>query len=157
MRRVAMATPADIVQKRDLIVNRLRVWIPGAPVGKARARVVRWRGGLAEHHRVSAYTPKRTKWWARGAALCMLAARTRDWKLDGLYHVDLLAVFSSGSPRRSDLDNVLKNSLDAGNKILWDDDRLVVSFRASMVVSRKEEPGVELLVMPVAREKVYVD
>ena len=75
------------------------------------------------------YTPKRQRtyaqrlqaWAAHGVFLWEQGRRR--WPLDARYRVELVAFFSDRRPR--DTDNLVKIVLDAGQGVLWANDRQV--------------------------------
>ncbi len=99
----------------------------GAPVPKARARVMR---GFS-------FTPKRTKDYEAlvKAAAIEAMATCPHWVRDNAagYRVSV-AVYRNAL--RGDLDNFTKSALDAANKLVFDDDRRVTEIHAVMLLDR---------------------
>lgn len=109
---------------------------PGPPIPKARPR----------HGGNGTYTPQRTMDAEAGLGWAMRAARPRGWRLDAFYALECR--FHLGSFRRIDTDNLLKLVMDAGNKILWDDDFQVVEEHC-FVVRGDPNPRTEVQVRTV--------
>lgn len=114
------------------VPDAIQFTVPGTPIGKARARVVRRNG------KTIAYTPAKTAAWAEMAAWEASAAMKRRPPLKGPLMVDIWAVFE---PPRSDrhrtdhlikpdLDNIVKAVCDSGNGIVWNDDSQIVKIVA---------------------------
>jgi len=145
-------------------MNDPRVWtvtVPGAPVGKSRARVVRGKNG-----KVHAYTPKKSANWEKSAAmeakrvmandeptclpvgLCLVAFMPipKSWPAwkQGAAHDGLIK--PTGKP---DLDNMVKAAKDALNGIAWKDDSQVVSVTAMKTYGKK--PQVVLKIIEVGK------
>lgn len=106
---------------------RLSFTVPGPPVPKHRARVVRDMWGKAR-----GITPAKTKGYEQNVAMRALVARShvKGWSLDGHFRVDL-EVRRLGT--QGDLDNIIKSALDACNGIVWIDDVQVVEIHAKRV------------------------
>ncbi len=100
--------------------------VPGPPVPKARARVVRRRG------KITSFTPDRTKSYQDFAGMLALEARQRHgrWALDRRYSV---LVVVQRSAARGDVDNFGKAALDACNGVLWADDRQVFELHVHVL------------------------
>lgn len=96
----------------------LRFVVPGPPVPKARARVVRTGG------KVRSFTPAKTARYERAVGAYALQARllVPRWPLDASYAVQ---VHVYRAARRGDADNFLKGAIDGCNGVLWGDDRQV--------------------------------
>lgn len=111
------------------MLARLAFVVLGPPVPKARARVVHREG-----QRPVAFTPARTaKYTAHVATLARAAVHRyrittgKSWPLDAPAFAIAVDVYTSaGRGTRGDIDNHLKLAMDAGNGVLWDDDRDVV-------------------------------
>ncbi len=102
--------------------NVLRFTVPGPPIPKARARVVRSAG------KVRSFTPATTAEYERRVALCARAAMARmapDWTADAVSY-RLTAVFYMPTRRRCDWDNLAKAIADSLNGIAWADDSAIV-------------------------------
>jgi len=129
-------------------------------VAKARARAagfLRRDGTVGQHF----YTPAKTANWEAYAAGIMLGARTANHPEAGPLKVTILAVFAcpkNAAKRRPllgrlwrvsrpDLDNVAKAVCDAGNAVLWLDDKQIVDLRVQKVIaSTLELPRVVVFV-----------
>lgn len=95
-------------------VTPLSFTIPGEPVPKGRPRV-------ANGH---AYTPERTRTATEAAQWAMKRAMKGKRPLTD--DVALTLDFQGGKAMlRADIDNLAKLVMDAGNGILWEDDRQV--------------------------------
>ncbi|HEX9136082.1 MAG TPA: RusA family crossover junction endodeoxyribonuclease [Nitrospirota bacterium] len=112
-------------------VRELSFVIPGAPVPKARARIVVTENGTFGS------TPKKTKAYEKVVATYALVARQRcsGWLKDWAEYRLEVDVFRE--ERKGDLDNIVKSIVDACNKVLWDDDACVTSISASMDLDRR--------------------
>jgi Holliday junction resolvase RusA-like endonuclease len=134
------------------------VSIPGPPFSQPRPRV-RARGGFAQ-----VYEPKEAKSW-KGAAQVHMREAMREAKLQpmqGPLVVSIVAVFECPKsehrkmpvPRRpyvgrKDWDNVAKATCDAGNGVLYLDDRQIAKAEVTCYVGAQgEAPGVHLIVRP---------
>ena len=114
---------------REMVVQ---FTIPGKPVGKARARIVRRNG------KVIAYTPAKTATWSEGASWEARAAMLYRPPLQGPLVVDIWAVFEPPRSNRHrndhivkpDLDNIIKAVCDSCNGIVWNDDSQIVKIVA---------------------------
>ena len=116
----------------------VRFTVPGAPVPKARARVVNGH----------AFTPARTRAYEKHVQTCAREALSRvAWRLDAPAYA--LRVVVHRAARRGDLDNFVKCVSDALNRIAWDDDSRVVVLEARMTVDR-DRPRVEVEIEEVA-------
>lgn len=82
--------------------------------------------------------------------LAMLAARTQLKRPVCTGPIAIGALFYT-SGKRGDLDNMIKALLDAGNGILWDDDKQVISIEAH-VYRDAESPRTELSIKEVQGE-----
>lgn len=128
------------------------VRIPGPPLAQGRGRVGRTKSG----HSV-VYDPEKSRSWKGAAQQHMaVAAKALDWKpSDSPVTVLIEALFPcpksdyrKREPRpvrwhtkaNGDIDNVEKAVLDAGNGILWIDDRSVVSISAFKVIAAQGQP-----------------
>jgi Holliday junction resolvase RusA-like endonuclease len=112
--------------------------IPGPPQPKERARrnntTGRW------------YTPERTRLYERHARSCATVARMslgRPWPMDAAYRVEI--VIYMPDRRTRDGDNVFKAVADAGNRVLWNDDRQIKQHEVTLELDR-ERPRVEVRV-----------
>jgi Holliday junction resolvase RusA-like endonuclease len=114
----------------------LYVTIPGEPIAQGRGRAVRVGAG------VRVVDPKRSRNWKATAQAHMREAMGTNPVPDGPVRVEIDAVWPpQGPPRKRhprpeawrpkspDADNVAKAVLDAGNGVLWLDDRQVVDLR----------------------------
>jgi Holliday junction resolvase RusA-like endonuclease len=115
----------------------LSFFVPGIAVPKQRPRL-----GAAGH----TYTPAATRGWEATVAVHARAAcakaQWRPGKAD-FYAVRLTFRWPDGRVR--DIDNSAKAVLDAGNGILWLDDRQVDELSVSRL-RHKESPGVSVTV-----------
>lgn len=96
------------------VSDELRILIPGNPAVKQRPRV--------NHNTGNVYTPKETKVAQQVLAWHFSSHMRRRAPLRG----ELEAVFTfahSGAPTEGDWDNFGKLASDAGNRILYGDDR----------------------------------
>lgn len=101
----------------------LELTITGKPQPKGRPRFSR--SGKA-------YTPTVTRQWEGYLRMCFqLAIKT---PLEGDIWVDLVYFTTS----RADVDNLTKAFLDAGNKILFNDDSQVKKLSAEKIKSKEE-------------------
>jgi len=107
------------------------LWLPGAPVPKARARVT-FRNGRAR-----AYTPEATKAWEQSARMVLGELRRPADLWQGPVRMTLTIVIlrPTSCPKRKhpavrpDGDNYEKAVLDALNGRLFEDDGQVVDLR----------------------------
>ena len=112
--------------------------IPGPAVPKGRPRVTR-----TGH----AYTPQRTKAYAEKVQWVAKAFAPKT-PLSGPVSVRIVE-YRKGTPEaRPDIDNVLKNLLDAMNGLIWQDDSQVVQLFAEKRHDKKA-PRVEVEVKEV--------
>lgn len=97
--------------------------IPGKPVPKARARVMKtgW-----------SFTPKKTRDYEKMVKILALKARqgVKDWVLSGYYRLEVICY---GAHPRSDWDNLGKAVSDALNGVIWVDDSQVVIGRVQKI------------------------
>jgi len=133
------------------------VTIPGEPIAQGRGRAVRVGPG------VRIVDPKRSRAWKAVAHAHMQEAMGDRPIPDGPLAVTIRAVWPpSGPPRKReprpecwrpkspDADNVAKAVLDAGNGVLWLDDRQVVELRVTKRhAAQGEGPRVEVAVESV--------
>lgn len=113
--------------------------IPGKPVPKARARVMR--GGWT-------YTPKRTLQFEKMVKLTALAAR-QAIKLSISGGSFRLLVFCYGADPRSDWDNLGKAISDALNGVFWEDDRQVIDAHVMKLPCAKGQERTEISLEPL--------
>ena len=139
----------------------ISVTIPGPPRPQGRGRAVRVGAG------VRVIDPAASRSWKGAAQWHMLQACRVAF--EGPLVVSLLAVFpcpSSDQLKRGirhrrwhtkangDLDNLTKAVLDAGNGILWRDDRQVAVLHAAKIIGAQDEPpGVQVTVCPMPDEE----
>lgn len=107
----------------------LNLWIPGEPKTKLRPRFSRFKRFVRTYDSQSEERDT-VKWQLRSRML------GRD-PLDGPLRVDLIFIFPVPKSRRNrkeiyhsvkpDIDNCIKWILDAGNEILWHDDKQIVN------------------------------
>jgi len=93
--------------------------IDGEPASKERARVTP-RG---------TYTPAKTV-AAEQKIAWLFRAAARGWKVDKDSHFTVTCVFTCGTKRRRDIDNMLKLILDGLNGVCWADDNQVTEIAA---------------------------
>lgn len=110
---------------------KLMFTVPGPPVPKARARLVR-KGG-----RVRSFTPDRTTEYEHRMMAYATQAKAKagcSWPLEGTFrlHVDVYRAV-----QRGDADNFLKAAGDGLNGVLWLDDRMVHDARVRLYLDRK--------------------
>lgn len=130
-------------------MNSITIHIPGPPVGKERARVTA----------NGTYTPEKTRDWEEKARHYMrfaMAAHGHNEPLSGPVRVFIVAAFRPSVPNTMrlphtatpDRDNVEKAVQDAGNRLVWTDDKLVWSGLAECVWASDGEPeGVTIKVV----------
>lgn len=95
------------------------ITVPGEPVAKERPATYVTRAG-----KIRRIAPPRTRAWEEEVA----------WRIKQVHHAPpdeegnfvVCATFSIGA-RDKDVDNLLKAVLDAGNGVVWKDDRQVVT------------------------------
>lgn len=106
---------------------KLQFTVPGPPVPKERARVVRRKNPLPGQSAKTSYTPGKTEAYEAHVRLHALAARCKasrwPWNDDKQRFVVTIEIHRSA--RRGDWDNFAKAITDACNKVLWPDDRLI--------------------------------
>lgn len=128
----------------------LRVEIPGPPFALMRARIGR-RGRFARM-----YDPEQNTSWKGAAAVHMLAARQAAGvqPLAGPISLTVVAYFpcpktderkrkpcpERWSMSQKDADNILKAVGDAGNGVLWNDDRQVVNASVQKRIAAQGQP-----------------
>jgi Holliday junction resolvase RusA-like endonuclease len=139
----------------------LTITIPGEPIGQGRARFSR-RSGVA-------YDPAKSRNWKATAQAHMLAQMNGAPPLQGPLIVDVVAVFTlarshwrkrepvPSQPHESapDWDNVGKIVGDAGNGVLWLDDRQI--YRGTVekrVGAQGEAPSVTVTVREYTRRPI---
>jgi crossover junction endodeoxyribonuclease RusA len=105
--------------------------IDGQPIPKARPRVSKKR----------AYTPARTAAWEDAVGWAARAAQVEPAMGD----VYVSLQFWRKGKARADLDNLVKGVLDGLNGIAYDDDKQVVSLRATVEYGH-EKPGVDVII-----------
>ena len=152
----------------------LHVLIPGPPVAQGRGRAFAYTPKGGGKPRASVFDPKNSRDWKATAqqhmtvALMEVAELLPDEdvyaSLEGPLEVHLLFVFEMPKSRhrktmprprewyvgQKDIDNMAKAVLDAGNGVLWIDDRQVARIHAEAIVGRQGEmPRVELIVRPL--------
>lgn len=127
--------------------QKLSFTVPGPPVPKERARVVRRRDGSGKSIGV---TPSKTKKYearVRTAAIAALAhwrAKTKQrWIATGEFELYCAFYFKDG--HRRDLDNCIKSCGDALNGLLYDDDSQLAKLEAERFL-RETRPRAEVTV-----------
>lgn len=153
------------------MIDSLTVSIPGPPQAQQRVKAT-IRGAHA-----GVYEPGKSRSWKGSAKVVMQAAVYRasgdeaappPWAPTVPLHVEVLAIFACPTtdyrtreprPRRwcvkanADVDNLAKAVLDAGNGVLWHDDRQVAVLLAAKVIGAQgEAPAVQIKVGPVRLE-----
>jgi Holliday junction resolvase RusA-like endonuclease len=104
-----------------------------------------------------AYYPPKYKAWRNDAEDLLIEMRDSfDWKhpLPLSIKLEVNAVFVCRRPKttklshpKPDIDNYLKALLDAGNAVIWEDDHLVTTVRASKQWATPGEEGyIEILI-----------
>lgn len=152
----------------------MHVVVSGAPQSYQRTRIAkipRPNGDVS----LRPFTPKETREWKgiakeamRGALARATGSESPPWAADVPLDVRIEAVFACPTgeyrkreprPRRwstratADADNVAKAVLDAGNGVLWIDDRQVASLLVRKIIGAQEEPPrVEVTVLPIGVE-----
>lgn len=96
----------------------MRFTVPGPPVPKARPRTITDSRG-----RTRTYTPARTQAYEQAVALCAQAAGPEPELWEALLEVRM--IFYMPTKRATDTDNLIKSVLDAGNGIIYRDDKQV--------------------------------
>jgi len=129
----AADVPAEVV----LIA---RFTVEGEPASKARARTVR------VGNKVRTYTPGKTR-TAEAEIAWRFRAAAGGYRLDPDAAYKVVALFSSGTQQRRDVDNMLKLVLDGLNGVAWPDDAQVLE-----VIGRKSNGPVE---QPQTEVEVY--
>jgi len=130
------------------VIRQVAVVIPGPPCPQGRGRIIQIRG------RGAIKDPERSKNW-KGAAQWHMQKALKGGLLDGKLRVRISAVFpcplsdhrkTKPSPLRwhtkasGDADNLAKACLDAGNGVLWHDDRQVCSLTVEKYIAAQGEP-----------------
>ena len=115
--------------------------VPGNPLPKPRPRINTKTHGAYVDQRYKDYESLVGQY----AALAMRDAGAKPFTEE----VGLRLVFRRGDNRGADLDNLEKLVADAMNKIVYKDDKLVVSKQSS-VKRAHHTPGVDIVVMPIA-------
>lgn len=110
--------------------------IPGTPVPKARARVVRGR----------AFTPRATAAFERKVALCAKVALQGRGPVVG--PVEVVCAFYLPDARRRDGDNLFKSVTDALNGLAYADDSQICSGHWTKHIDR-ENPRCVVTVEPL--------
>lgn len=125
-------------------VDMISFCVPGEPVpkGRARTRVVTTKAGksFAAH-----YTPGETRAFEERVALVCRAAvaRTRwTWGPKDRFSVTV-RIYRTHEGRGGDLDNLVKATFDAINRIAFADDRYIREMRATLSQDAKS-PRVEI-------------
>lgn len=144
----------------------LSVIIPGPPQPQQRVKAT-MRGKHA-----GVYEPQASRSWKGTAQVLMLeAARAGEmtWGGDDPLSVSIVAVFACPTtahrkrpvPRRwhtkaqGDADNIAKAVLDAGNGVLWNDDRQVAVLHVCKVIAAQGEAPYVLVTVRRAPEIIH--
>lgn len=121
MMSAANASGAAIAKGSTLTANvrYIEFTVPGQPIPKARARVVRGH----------AFTPETT---AGHESVIVAEARNAGVRgePDAKAQWEIVCWFYRKGQRRADLDNLLKTVLDALNGVVWADDNQIVAIKA---------------------------
>jgi Holliday junction resolvase RusA-like endonuclease len=139
--------------RAEVSVNCRLVVIPGKPVPFARPRPHFKKPGVFIHPKNYRDWLKDAKHWIdmtvnepplTGPVACEVVAlfpRPKSWpkRIARILH------WRDGYP---DLDNLIKAGLDAGNELLYTDDRLVVRLSGTKLYSRDQECGLAIHVAP---------
>lgn len=144
--------------------------VPGPPVGKQRARVVRAGTGSGARativHRnskrvraaairpqleaaaakpgVRSFTPPETKAYEELIGWCAIAAGARRARLQPPYKLTVRIWWPDA--RRRDADNVLKATQDALNHVVWTDDSQITETRTVVEGIDRENPRILITV-----------
>jgi Holliday junction resolvase RusA-like endonuclease len=119
--------------------------VDGPPLPWQRAR------GNGKQH----FTSPKQKAYQQHARLSMRAAMQRGtWTTDERYHVEIVAYVTP--KQRGDVDNIAKQLLDSGNRVLWDDDRQVDAVSIRRFVDRVR-PRLEVRVRVAADPALEAD
>lgn len=126
-------------------MSTLVITIPGPPQPQQRSRAV-LRGG-----RAGVYEPKESRSWKGTAQVWMQKEmrKRKPWEAGVALSVDIEAVFPCPASAhkkipvgfrwhtkaQGDCDNIAKAVLDAGNGVLWDDDRQVAMLTVRKFVA----------------------
>jgi crossover junction endodeoxyribonuclease RusA len=107
---------------------KLQFVVPGPPVPKERARVVRRKNPLPGQRATTSFTPDKTAQYEAHVKLHALAARckTHRWPWQDTTAPFYVGIKIYRSQRRGDWDNFAKAITDACNGVLWHDDRQIV-------------------------------
>jgi Holliday junction resolvase RusA-like endonuclease len=136
-------------------------FVPGAPQGKARAKVS-MRGGFAR-----AYTPEKTVAYESLIKAQYHATYPKELPMLGELSMDIIAWFevpkSTSQKKRAamlageikptkkpDIDNILKCICDAGNGVFYGDDTQIINVSAKKRYS--EKPGVDVWISDNQKE-----
>jgi crossover junction endodeoxyribonuclease RusA len=135
--------PADVL---------CHISVPGEPVPKGRPRVGRAKVSERTGNLIQppVYTPPETRLAEERWAWIMRAARTMSEPV--AHPVALLAFFKVSGSGGGDGDNFVKLLLDAGNGVLWADDKQCVEHHVHLL-RNCTEPGTELLVWLSGRRR----
>lgn len=130
-------------------MQKLSFVVPGPPVPKARARVVRNKDRVTGATKTRSFTPDKSASYEQHVGILALAARTKakQWLgLDRCVRIGL-SVRVYRSREQGDLDNFIKSAKDALNGVLWADDWQVRRFGECFV--EEVEKGRERLEVDV--------
>jgi Holliday junction resolvase RusA-like endonuclease len=100
-------------------MDKLYFTVPGEPIAKGRPR-------FGKGH---TYTPKKTVDAEKHIAQCFNVKYPRH-KVLAVSDFEVTVNFYSATPRKMDLDNLVKTFLDALNGLIWDDDKQVCRIHA---------------------------
>lgn len=117
----------------------LRFTIPGPPVPKERARVVRRKNPTPGQRPTTSFTPSKTANYENHVKLHALAARCKmsnwPWQSASVVYYVKITIYRSAA--RGDWDNFAKAITDACNGVLWPDDRQIVHATVALRKSGK--------------------
>lgn len=112
----------------------VHIFVPGTPVPKGRPQF--------NHTTGTAYTPKRTR--AATADLAMILRQANVWTDPVPGPVGALLWFRMPTDSGTDVDNLAKLVLDAGNRVIYRDDKQVDELHLHLT-RRASENGSEIL------------
>ena len=130
--------------EREPPARRILFTVPGPPVPKERARVVRRKDGGR-----TGITPDKTANYEKYFAMHALEARQKlpfQWPIDKHIRYSLLRMLVYELPsQRGDIDNYLKTALDACAKVLYPNDRRVKRIVGPIeIMVDRERPRIEI-------------
>lgn len=140
-------------------MNSLTLFIPGEPVQFDRpgATILYTKSRRPFIHFYDPPDYAEYKKMVRRKALSLLNEKFENWiPLEGALSVDITLYLSRPKTvnrpyptTTPDIDNLIKSVLDSLNKILWDDDRIIVEIgKVRELYANGCEPGFEITVRP---------